>query len=152
MVLTDQAKKATLLHTHTCTHEQTWGLRRCSKIAPSSWNCAPFSFTEHPPQGWKWLVLWDEWKGDPRNSFPFPPSGCLTEDPRPNGCTSHGLWAGGCRPCPSSPRATSALAQRAVDSSNVLSTHVHSTHIPWFANGRGQTPCSPLETSLETWK
>lgn len=50
----------------------------------------------------------------------------------------------------SSPCVTLALAERAVNNSNVLFTQVHNAHIRCFANRRGKTPFLPLEISLET--
>lgn len=98
------------------------------------------SFAQHLPQAWRWLILWDKWKGTPQkiDSLLSP----LRATPRTD-TERAGGW-------PSSPCAASALAQRAVDGSNVLSMHCISTHIPSFAHGRGQTPYLPLEISLET--
>lgn len=150
-VLTDQAKKATLLHTHTHTrtHEQTWGLRGCTKIAPpsSSWKHAPFAFTEHPPQGRRWLLLRDKWKGDLRRRFPSSP---LSASPRARDQTAVSWGAASRVWAPPTPlqhlhKELSIVAMSSPGTYIVLTS-------PGLLIGGGQTPYSPLEISLETWK
>lgn len=74
----------------------------------------------------------------PKKEVPFPTL-CLSY-PGPETEQQHRQWVmsrGAAAP------ATSALAQRPVASSSVLSTLAHNAHIPWCVNGRGQTLFSP---------
>lgn len=143
-MLTDEARKTTLLHAHMGRHE---GYEDAPQEHPQlQLKSFFFSFTQHPPPTWRWLILWDKWKGDPKNQILFsilclPPPG-----QRQKGTSAVGVS-----------REVTELSLRCF-STGTRSCRwqqcpfraLHCTHIPWFAHGRGQNPCLPLEISLET--
>lgn len=142
-MLTDQAKKTTLLHAHT----HAWADRRATRMHHSSTpqlqlkSCSS-SFAQHLPQAWRRLILWHKWKGtQKKNRFSSQPSACHTQDRHRTGRGVAELSL-----CCFSTRTKSCRWQQCPFHA------LHSTHIPSFAHGRGQTPYLPLEISLETWR
>lgn len=101
------------------------------------------SFAQHLPQAWRRLILWHKWKRTQKkkidsllNPLPATPR---TGTERAGGVAELSL-------CCFSTRTKSCRWQQCPFHA------LHSTHIPSFAHGRGQTPYLPLEISLETWR
>lgn len=143
-MLTDQAEKNTLLHAHTRTPEQTGGLRGCTTAAPpsSSWNPAPLlSLSTYHKPGDGWFCGTNGKGPKKKNRFSSQPSACHTQDRHRTGRGVAELSL-----CCFSTRTKSCRWQQCPFHA------LHSTHIPSFAHGRGQTPYLPLEISLETWR
>lgn len=97
-------------------------------------SCCLFFFQWAPPTKLEMAGFVGQMERALKKKVPFPTL-CLSYS-GPETKWQHQQWVMSMR---AAACATSALAQRPVDNSNVLSTLRHSAHIPWFVNGRGQT-------------
>lgn len=142
-MLTDQAKKTTLLHAHT--HARL-SRQEGYEDAPQQHRPAPAEilllfFRSAPTTSLETADFVAQMEKDPKkkNRFSSQPSACHTQDRHRTGRGVAELSL-----CCFSTRTKSCRWQQCPFHA------LHSTHIPSFAHGRGQTPYLPLEISLET--